>query len=103
MLWHALTAAAPASAHRTTTHATKSAPRCGKSFVILEQNRIHDRVRFLRNLNGRRQRLATPVIDAIRQNDQRLPPLLLLHQLVSRQINAVVQQRPRAASSALSA
>src|SRR3984957_12698998 len=62
---HPLAATAPPATHRTAAH-TKSRTPSAVTLVILEQNRIHDRVCLLAVLNRRYQRFAAPVIDAIR-------------------------------------
>src|SRR5690349_14890164 len=54
--------------------------------IVLEQNRIHNRVGFLRALNGRFQAELAASVHAIRKNDQCLAALLFFHQLVGSQI-----------------
>jgi hypothetical protein len=61
--------------------------------LALEQYRIDRRVGDLRGVDGLDQAFLASAIDAVRQNDQRLAPLLFLHQLIRCQENRVVEVR----------
>src|SRR5690242_18911380 len=77
--------------------APASTPAAAVGLLIGEQNRVYQRVGTLRCLDRPFQRNPTGVVDAVGQDDQRLTPLLLLHQLVRCKKHRVVQRSPAGA------
>src|SRR5271156_3697452 len=73
------------------------------SFLISEENRINQRVRALRRLDGVAQSLFAPAIHAVGKHHDCFASLLLFHQIVRRQIHSVIQQRPTSAIAAMRA
>src|SRR3974377_737914 len=72
-------------------------------FFIGEQDGIYNRVGPLSGFDGLRECFFTAVVHAVREDDERLSPLLFAHQLVGGKINGVVEQcscAPPAATAA---
>ena len=79
------------SAMTTTVRAHSSAVKMAVTFGIGKQDRIDDSVGALCRFDGFPERLLAAVIDAIAENHESLPALLLAHQFVRPQIYGVIK------------
>ena len=83
------------AAHSPTTAASSS--EILRRLFALEQDGVDDRVRALRCFDGAFESFLAAAIDSVRKDDHGLAARLLLHQLIGREIDGVIEMRSAAA------